>query len=84
MTQIWEFELSTGELVGITLDWKYVPYVEELRAWMLEHWDEYLEDDVNWQRFYAAAERFVERGTKPKHPIAWVLDITREHLDSPD
>jgi hypothetical protein len=84
MTQMWYFKLPEGMRVAIALDWAYVPYIEELQKWIWEHWDEYLEERVNWQRFYGAAERFMETGRKPKHPIAWVLEKTREHLDGPD
>jgi hypothetical protein len=105
MTQMWPFTLPNGNEVSTTLEWKYVPYIDELRARVLENGDvsgqidgswepaptwEDMErvnirnDKENWRRFYAAADEFVEQGTKPKHPIGWVLDKVRDHMDEPD
>lgn len=39
MTQMWEFELPDGEKMYLNLQWKYVPFIEELRAWVLANWD---------------------------------------------
>ena len=39
MTQTWEFVLPNGSKMYTTLAWKYVPYIEELQAWVLENWD---------------------------------------------
>jgi hypothetical protein len=102
MTQSWEFTLPNGNKMFINLQWKYVPYIDELRTWMLENWDvrdgpfggiiEWGEPIIepsqirkeNWRRFYAFADELVETGSKPQHPIGWVLDKTKEHLDEQD
>ena len=84
MTKMWSFNLPNGGTDFVTLDWAYVPYVEELRAWVLENWDDDQDEKENWRRFYAAAERFVENESKPKHPIDWVLGKVEDHMDEPD
>jgi hypothetical protein len=84
MTQMWSFELPDGRTIITTLDWAYVPYLEELRMWVLNDWDLDLEDKENWCRFYEAADYYVQTRTKPKHPIDWVLDKVGEHLNEPD
>ena len=47
ITDVWSFSLPDGGTIAITLDLKYVPYVDELQDWVLEHWDEYIDDKVN-------------------------------------
>ena len=39
MTQTWEFKLPNGEKMYLNLQWKYVPFIEELREWVLVNWD---------------------------------------------
>lgn len=36
---MWSFKLPDGTETSTNLQWKYVPYIEELRAWVLESWD---------------------------------------------
>ena len=105
MTATWEFTLPNGEKMFITLQWKYVPFIEELRAWVLENWQVEPDLGVSWEsittwgdlerdikrmerenmdKFYAYADELVESVSRPKHPMAWVLDKVNEHLNSPD
>jgi hypothetical protein len=102
MTQMWSFKLPDGRGISTVLDWAYVPYLEELREWVLENWDvgdhplgeitDWVEiprdpaqvENENWRRFYEEADRLAATGTRPKHPMKWVLDKVQEHLDDPD
>ncbi|MHA1290402.1 MAG: hypothetical protein ACTSPB_23725 [Candidatus Thorarchaeota archaeon] len=113
MTQTWEFVFPDGSKIYINLAWKYVPYIEELQAWILDNWEikneaETLTESLTWEgaieeiptwdleqetrqrhkenlrRFFEVADTFVEGGTKQKHPIGWVLDKVKEHMDGPD
>ncbi len=103
MTRRFLFNLPNGRTMGMVLQWKYVPYYEELRDWFLNNWDEQQEEEYRKRqrargleedmigiskeairRFYEAADRLVEAGTKPKHPIGWALDKVQEFLDEED
>ena len=39
VTQMWDFKLPNGEKMYLNLQWKYAPFIEELREWVLANWN---------------------------------------------
>ncbi len=65
---MWEFVLLNGSKIYTNLAWKYVPYIEELQAWILENWDTEPQDEMTtelqtWEE--------MEQGIRQKNEENW-------------